>query len=483
MNEGAQQFPFSDWDEMGGWCVPQIVEVLQPLHAFQRIASQKTGPVAEIGVYHGKFFLLLAAIKQDSNQKHLAVDVFDMQEFNLDGAGEGNLAVFTQNIKKFELNNSVEIETADSLHLHESIIRKNEEKFDFFSIDGCHTKLHTINDIRKAERMISSLGILFVDDYTNSSWPGVQEGVAAYLSGNHGNLVPLAVTSNKLIMCSASMHKIYLDFLSEYLNKFCTAQFSEIEISHPYKTLSLSPDYSKSLSEVWKLKDTVESEVDACRVQFLEKAQSSQKVLSDVLDSEISFNSTNSEEEKHEIQLYLAKSSRFLEFGSGYSTMLASKNVRKSIVSVETDLAYIESIRIELSASAEKLPMIELIHADVGAVGAWGTPIDRSNVEKWTNYQIAVLNFAHENNWRPDLILIDGRFRIATFMSVYLSFPGAIIIFDDYVDRPAYHIVEKILQPSKIFGRVAVFKIPRWRSRKNIARATILLSSNILNPI
>jgi hypothetical protein len=481
MNEETHQFPFSEWNTMDGWCVPQILEVLQPLDAFQRKAQKQIGPVAEIGVYHGKFFVLLAWLKRGSAQKHLAIDVFDMQEFNLDGAGVGNFEVFTESLNTFQLTNQVNIEASDSLHIDNAVLQLNAGKFDFFSIDGCHTKLHTINDIRVAEKMLSTLGVLFVDDYTNSSWPGVKDGVVAYLTGNHGNLVPLAVTSNKLLMCSASMHKIYFDFLNEFQISFGTSKVSEIEIVPTYKTLWLEPDYSKSLSDIWMPKRNVMADIDACKVEFLDRAQSGLKILDANVDTKISFNSTNSVDEIAVIERYLRKSKNFLEFGSGYSTVLASKNVSEAIVSVETDLAYIAALRMQVSSGSNRLPSINFIHADIGPVEAWGTPSDDKNQQKWTNYQTMVLNYVHKNNWKPDLTLIDGHFRVATFMSIYLNFPGSTIIFDDYVDRPEYHVIEKVLRPSKTFGRVTVFEVPRWRTRKRLAIASLLLSANILN--
>lgn len=57
-------------------------------------------------------------------------------------------------------------------------------------------------------------------------------------------------------------------------------------------------------------------------------------------------------------------------------------------------------------------------------------------------------------------ILIDGRFTIASFdVSAALTKRPLSIFFDDYVDRSAYHVVEKILKPVIIVGRAACFDI------------------------
>ena len=60
----------------------------------------------------------------------------------------------------------------------------------------------------------------------------------------------------------------------------------------------------------------------------------------------------------------------------------------------------------------------------------------------------------------PDTVLIDGRFRVCCFFTcLKFAKEGTIIIFDDYFDRPYYHIVEKYLDIHQKCGRQAIFKI------------------------
>ena len=66
-----------------------------------------------------------------------------------------------------------------------------------------------------------------------------------------------------------------------------------------------------------------------------------------------------------------------------------------------------------------------------------------------------------DNSFVPDLILIDGRFRVSTFLSCVLKFPGAKVLFDDYVDRENYHVVESVIKPKRTVGRIAEFKVPK----------------------
>ena len=70
-------------------------------------------------------------------------------------------------------------------------------------------------------------------------------------------------------------------------------------------------------------------------------------------------------------------------------------------------------------------------------------------------------------NLKADVILIDGRFRVASFLfSLINAKEGSIIIFDDYMNRPHYHVVEEVLEVYENFGRQAVFKVPKVFNKK-----------------
>jgi hypothetical protein len=99
-----------------------------------------------------------------------------------------------------------------------------------------------------------------------------------------------------------------------------------------------------------------------------------------------------------------------------------------------------------------------LLHANLGSIQDWGTPID---------VQDGYANYA-ELPWRldgvtfnsPCLILIDGRYRVTCFLSALQFAPlGSTIIFDDYYDRPEYFVIESIATPQMKIGRAAIFEV------------------------
>jgi hypothetical protein len=55
-----------------------------------------------------------------------------------------------------------------------------------------------------------------------------------------------------------------------------------------------------------------------------------------------------------------------------------------------------------------------------------------------------------------------------------------VILFDDYVDRPYYHIIEKYIKPKKVVGRMAEFLINKEFSENSII---LDLIDNLNNPV
>ena len=200
--------------QIQGWCIPQLWHCIEPISVLQkRLGLEK--PIAEIGVYHGKFFCGLA-LTAGANREHLAIDVFDLQHFNLDGSGKGNLEKFRASVEQCGLSN-IEIYKGDSLSVPNSFVREKEDSFSMFSVDGCHTFQHTINDVRLALRMTDPRGLIYIDDYYNPMWPGVQEGMAKFFFTEMPCFVPFLFTCNKLFLCHLSYHSDYLKTVQDFI--------------------------------------------------------------------------------------------------------------------------------------------------------------------------------------------------------------------------------------------------------------------------
>ena len=154
----------------------------------------------------------------------------------------------------------------------------------------------------------------------------------------------------------------------------------------------------------------------------------------------------------------LLSSRIYLEYGSGGSTKLAVglPNI-ESITSVESDPTYIEGylrsdVDVQLAIDSERL---RFIVPDIGATGDWGKPQNNSKIHLWPNY--ALCPFMH--GYKPDLILIDGRFRVACALAAALQAPNSTILMHDYANRYRYHILEKFFILNKCVDTLARFRL------------------------
>jgi hypothetical protein len=147
----------------------------------------------------------------------------------------------------------------------------------------------------------------------------------------------------------------------------------------------------------------------------------------------------------------LGTANSYLEFGCGLSTEFISKSYGCRIRSIDTSADWIEIVRERVRGD------VELVHIDLGPVGAWGRPESYKFREHFVRY----LEAGFEQGFDPDVILIDGRFRVACLLSsLLLASPGTKIVFDDYVMRPHYKVVEEILRPVTLSSRQAMFVRP-----------------------
>ena len=152
-----------------------------------------------------------------------------------------------------------------------------------------------------------------------------------------------------------------------------------------------------------------------------------------------------------------ARATVILEYGSGGSTFLAASAAGKRIVSVESDPAWAQRMR-DIAAAHDLPSPPTVVYADIGPVGAWARALDHRHLSDFIGYAQGV--WASPDFVHPDIVLVDGRFRAACFMTAYLCAERPItLLFDDYSKRSEYHVIERLLKPTRMVGRMAVFDI------------------------
>jgi hypothetical protein len=155
----------------------------------------------------------------------------------------------------------------------------------------------------------------------------------------------------------------------------------------------------------------------------------------------------------------------YLEYGAGGSTVKACELGVSVVVSVESDRDWLDALVRKIARRPSASQLIPL-HIDLGPVKDWGFPVSEAHWKNYSNYPLRAWEECIRRGLKPDLVLIDGRFRVACFMATLLfAQPGCRVLFDDYGDRPECAIVERFVRPSAMVGRIAEFIVPAELSR------------------
>ncbi len=165
----------------------------------------------------------------------------------------------------------------------------------------------------------------------------------------------------------------------------------------------------------------------------------------------------------------LARSRTVIEYGSGGSTLMALEHgcVRK-LVSVESDPAWVAQLEsVPVVADAVDRDIANLIYVNIGKVGSWGKPTGREMIDQWFRYPAAPWQDLPD----PDLVLVDGRFRVACVMETVLrASPRTLIAVHDFWDRPKYHVVLPFLDWQQSCGTLGVFRVKPGGDRTSAVR-------------
>jgi len=169
------------------------------------------GSVAEIGVHHGKSFIpMYLGIEDDESA--VAIDVFEMQEFNRDGSGKGDRLKFLSNLKRVAgTEDGLRIIARPSESVTQAEIMEESGRIRLFSIDGSHTDEATYADLNLAAGVLSNKGAIVLDDLFNELYPEVVGGTYRFLRGNT-NIVPIIIIPGKIILCERQSAQFYKDW-------------------------------------------------------------------------------------------------------------------------------------------------------------------------------------------------------------------------------------------------------------------------------
>lgn len=129
----------------------------------------------------------------------------------------------------------------------------------------------------------------------------------------------------------------------------------------------------------------------------------------------------------------------YFEYGSGGSTYQVSiRSNIKTIYCVESDIVWYDKLKSIITNSN-----IKYMFNDMDTLPkTWGYPGKNATDIQKINYSNQILKLSKEEQDSINLILIDGRFRVACCLKCYdVINDNCLIAFDDFLSRPHYHIV------------------------------------------
>lgn len=225
-----------------GWLSRGACRLITTIDAAQRGLGQH-GNVAEIGVHHGRLFILLLLLcREDENA--LAVDLFSDQSANIDGSGKGDEARLRANVRRHAGDRPFRIHRGDSTRLSGEALRQLAGgPIRIFSIDGGHVEDVTLSDLLAAQDALTEGGVVVLDDCFSEGWPGVVSGVARYMSRPERMLVPFAVGGNKTLFCRSEFVSAYRRALHDLPDRRVAAHLFGFPVT--------CFDFNRSAAYVW----------------------------------------------------------------------------------------------------------------------------------------------------------------------------------------------------------------------------------------
>ena len=221
MNMQIQKYITKGHKKIEGWYSHDALELMAELNKIQ-ISENIAGSLCEIGVHHGRSFVLLSLLSQH-NEICVAIDLFENQNQNIENSGCGDKEILLRNLKKNQCDlNRVKFISKNSLKINSrELLSSSNDNFRFFSLDGGHSAEIVQNDLVLAESVLCNGGIILIDDYFDEKWPGVSEGTMRHLIINKSKLIPFAIFDDKVLFTNNETIKaLYIRELQKLVPRF-----------------------------------------------------------------------------------------------------------------------------------------------------------------------------------------------------------------------------------------------------------------------
>lgn len=136
----------------------------------------------------------------------------------------------------------------------------------------------------------------------------------------------------------------------------------------------------------------------------------------------------------------VARTNVMIEYGAGGSTVEAVRHV-SVLLSVETDSRYLNAVAARLR-DIDGCAAFHPVFVDIGLTWSWGLPVatraTQTRLAKWRTYPAAPWRELERLGAVPDLVFVDGRFRVACVLESLVRLPDGAncrFLMDDFVGR------------------------------------------------
>ncbi|PID42422.1 MAG: hypothetical protein CSB48_10150 [Proteobacteria bacterium] len=167
-----------------------------------------------------------------------------------------------------------------------------------------------------------------------------------------------------------------------------------------------------------------------------------------------------SRDEKIAFDEAIGKSGNYLEFGLGGSTLRALQRSEAKIYTVESSPEWIGHMRKYFILRRSENKRLHIFPVNIGPTGDWGYPEPGNDPDLFAAYSSSVFDSIDRKS--IDLVLVDGRFRVACILKIILSCHDnqqLNILIHDFWNRQQYHVVLKYLDVIKKVDSLGVFSI------------------------
>lgn len=206
------------------------------------------GNLCEIGVHHGRLFLLLALARRHG-ETAIAIDLFEDDEINRNSVQAKRRGALQRNASRLNISlTDNEIWKQSSLDLSaDLLLTRAGGPVRFFSIDGGHMYQHVASDLQLARHCVVPEGIIAVDDFFCAIWPEVSAATVDFIRNNPA-LAPVFITPNKLYLAHRDWVQTLLDNVLPSLPRSLRVQRFPVSWFGS-AVASITPTYAERVAE------------------------------------------------------------------------------------------------------------------------------------------------------------------------------------------------------------------------------------------